>query len=63
MLFFRNMSGRASDMLKDDMESKGPVQLQKVQDAQKRVVAVTQKMAKEGVIVIATGSGDGDMVE
>jgi len=50
--FFSNMSTRAADRLKDALEAKGPVQLNKVEDAQKEIVATAQRMAKEGIIVM-----------
>ena len=56
-IFFSNMSERAAAMLKDDLEAKGPVQLSKVLDAQKQIVAAAQKMAKAGEIVLA-GKGE-----
>ena len=57
-LFFKNMSERAGEMLKDDLEVQGPIQLSKVQDAQKKIVATAQRMAKEGQIVIGVGGDD-----
>lgn len=51
--FLSNMSDRAASMLKDDLEAQGPVQLSKVMEAQKTIVATAQKMAKNGEIVLA----------
>ena len=54
----RNMSKRASDMLKEDMEYMGPVRLRDVEDAQQRIVNVIRKLEEAGEIVIARGGGD-----
>ena len=54
----RNMSKRASDMLKEDMEYMGPVRLRDVEDAQQRVVNIIRKLEEAGEIVIARGGGD-----
>lgn len=55
---FRNMSSRAADMLKDDMETKGPVKLSEVQDAQKEILVVVQRMAENGDIVLGGKGGE-----
>ena len=54
----RNMSKRASDMLKEDMEYMGPVRLRDVEDAQQRIVNIIRKLEEAGEIVIARGGGD-----
>ncbi len=56
--FFKSMSERAADMLKDDLEAQGPVQLCKVQEAQKKVSASSQQMAKDGKIVLSAKGND-----
>lgn len=53
-----NMSTRASQMLKDDMEFMGPVRLRDVEDAQQRIVKVTRKLEESGAIVISRGGSD-----
>lgn len=58
--FLGNMSERAADMIRDDLEAMGPTTLSKVTKAQKSIVAVAQKMAKEGKIVM--GSQGEEMV-
>lgn len=52
---FKNMSRRAADILKDDLESKGPVKLSDVEAAQKAIVAIARRMADAGEIVLAGG--------
>lgn len=54
----RNMSKRAADMLKEDMEYMGPVRLRDVEDAQQRIVNVIRKLEEAGEIIVARGGGD-----
>jgi flagellar motor switch protein FliG len=49
---FKNMSERARQTLKDDMEAKGPVKLKDVEKAQKDIIAVARKLSEEGKIVL-----------
>jgi flagellar motor switch protein FliG len=49
-------------MVKDDLESLGPVRLTDVEKAQQVIVKVARKLEEEGKIVIATGGGGGDVV-
>lgn len=53
-----NMSSRASQMLKDDMEFMGPVRLRDVEEAQQRIVKVIRKLEESGAIVISRGGSD-----
>jgi flagellar motor switch protein FliG len=53
--FFKNMSSRAAEMLKDDMESRGPVKVADVEKAQQNILKVCSKLEEEGRIVIAGG--------
>jgi flagellar motor switch protein FliG len=55
------MSTRAAAGIRDEMESKGPVRLTDVQEAQKQIVAVARQMADAGTIVLA-GRGGEEMV-
>ena len=54
---FANMSKRAADMMRDDLEVKGPVRLSEVDAAQKEVLAVARKLADAGQLSLG-GSGD-----
>lgn len=45
-----NMSQRAAEILKDDMEARGPVRLADVETAQKEILSIVRKMADEGTI-------------
>jgi flagellar motor switch protein FliG len=53
--FLKNMSSRAAEMLKDDMEARGPVRLSEVEAAQKEVLVVARRLADAGTIVIGGG--------
>ncbi len=55
--FFKNMSSRAAEMLKEDMEAKGPVKVSDVEKAQQNILKVCRKLEEEGRIVIA-GAGE-----
>lgn len=55
---FNNMSKRASEMLKEDIEFMGPVRLRDVEEAQQRIVNVVRKLEESGEIVVARGGGD-----
>jgi flagellar motor switch protein FliG len=54
--FLKNMSSRAAEMLKDDMEARGPVRLSEVEEAQKEILATTRRLAESGAVVINAGS-------
>ena len=51
----KNMSKRAAEMLKEDMESRGPVKLSDVEGAQKEILAVARRLADAGEIVLGGG--------
>jgi flagellar motor switch protein FliG len=61
-LFFSNMSERASKILKEDMESMGPVRIKDVDEAQMHIVNVAKDLAAKGEIVIADNSGEEQLV-
>ncbi|MFW6301340.1 MAG: flagellar motor switch protein FliG [Bacillota bacterium] len=56
-----NMSNRAAEMLKEDMEFMGPVRLREVEDAQQRIVNVIRELEESGEIVIARG-GESEII-
>lgn len=56
--FFNNMSERAADILKDDMEAKGPVKVSEVEAAQKQILITAQTLADEGELMLGRASGD-----
>ena len=59
--FFRNMSKRAADMLKEDMDYMGPVKVRMVEEAQQKIVNVIRALEEAGEIVIARG-GEGELL-
>jgi flagellar motor switch protein FliG len=60
--FFANMSARAGKMLKDDMDSMGPVRLKDVDESQAKMVSTAKDLAAKGEIVIAKGKADEQMI-
>ena len=58
---FQNMSKRAAEMLREEIEYLGPVRLRDVEDAQQRIVATIRRLDEAGEIIIARG-GEDDIV-
>ena len=56
--FFKNMSERAAEILREDMEASGPVKLADVEVAQKEVVRTAKKLADEGVLMMGKAARD-----
>ncbi len=61
-LFLRNMSERASKILKEDMAAMGPVRLKDVDTAQAAIVVTAKDLAARGEIVIAEGGADDELI-
>jgi flagellar motor switch protein FliG len=59
---FKNMSQRAAEMLKEDLESKGPVRLSEVEGEQKEILKIARRLADEGQIVLGGKGGEDQMV-
>jgi flagellar motor switch protein FliG len=55
---FKNMSSRAAETLKEDLESRGPVRVSDVEAEQKEILKIVRRLVEEGQIVIATGGAD-----
>jgi len=55
---FKNMSKRAAEMLRDDLESKGPVRLSDVEVAQKEILAIARRMSDAGEISLGGSGGE-----
>lgn len=55
---FRNMSKRAAQLLKDEMEYMGPVRVKDVEEAQQKIISVIRRLEEAGEIVIARGGGE-----
>ncbi|HHL40578.1 MAG TPA: flagellar motor switch protein FliG [Deltaproteobacteria bacterium] len=60
--FFSNMSERAAEMLKEDLESKGPVKLSDVEAAQQEIVKVARRLEQEGKLMREGRGGGGGEV-
>ncbi len=60
--FFRNMSSRAIEMLKEDIEALGPVKVKDVESAQQMIVAIVRKLDESGVISLKGGGGGDEYI-
>jgi flagellar motor switch protein FliG len=56
--FFKNMSQRAAEMMREDLESKGPVRLSEVEAQQKEILQVVRRLADEGQIMLGAKGDD-----
>ena len=61
-MFFSNMSERAAKIMRDDMESMGPVRLKDVDQAQMAMVQVAKDLAAKGEIMLAGAGGDDELI-
>ncbi|GAB6180188.1 flagellar motor switch protein FliG [Desulfotomaculum defluvii] len=59
---YKNMSKRASEMLKEEIDYMGPVRLKDVEEAQQRIVNVIRRLEEAGEIVISRGGEDAILV-
>ena len=59
---FKNMSKRAAEMLREEIDFMGPVRIRDVEEAQQKIVAVIRRLEESGEIVISTGRGDDVLV-
>ncbi len=55
---FKNMSKRAGELLRDDLEAKGPVRISEVESAQKEILTIARRMAEAGEIVLGSKGGE-----
>jgi len=58
-LILGNMSSRAAEGLRDDLESRGPVRLSEVEGQQKEILKIVRRLSDEGSIVMGGGGDDG----
>src|ERR1700683_1195407 len=61
-MFFSNISERAAKIMREDMESMGPVRLKDVDSAQMAMVQVAKDLAAKGEIMLAGSSGDDELI-
>jgi len=55
---FKNMSSRAAETLREDLEAKGPVRLSEVEAEQREILKIVRRLADEGQIQMGGGGGD-----
>ena len=55
---FSNMSERAAEMMRDDLDTKGPVRLSEVEAQQKEILQIIRRLADEGQIILNSGGDD-----
>ena len=58
---FKNMSQRAAEMMREDLDSKGPVRLSEVEAQQKQILQIVRRLSDEGQIVLG-GKGEDSFV-
>jgi flagellar motor switch protein FliG len=61
-LIFKNVSQRAAEMIKEDLEALGPVKLKDVEKSQQSIVDIVRRLEEEGKIVIGGGGGGDQLV-
>ena len=61
-LFFSNMSERAAKLLREDMQSLGPMRLKDVEEAQTAMVMAAKDLSERGEIVIGGSGGDDELI-
>jgi flagellar motor switch protein FliG len=59
---FTNLSQRAGEMLKEDIDLLGPVRVREVEEKQKKIVQIIRRLDEAGQIVIARGGGHNDVI-
>ncbi len=59
---FKNMSERASQLIKEDMEYMGPVRVSDVESSQQKIVDVVRRLEESGEIIISGRGGEKDLV-
>jgi flagellar motor switch protein FliG len=55
---FKNMSQRAAEMLREDLDSRGPVRVSEVESEQKEILKIVRRLADEGQIVLGGAGGE-----
>jgi len=56
--FFKNMSQRAAQLMREDLEAKGPVRLSEVEAQQKEILQIVRRLSEEGQIVLGAKGDD-----
>jgi flagellar motor switch protein FliG len=55
---FKNMSKRAADMMRDDLEAMAPVKVSDVEASQKEILAIARRMADNGELMLSGGADE-----
>jgi flagellar motor switch protein FliG len=55
---FKNMSQRAAEMLREEIGARGPMRVAEIDGARREIIAVAQRLEREGTIILPTDSGD-----
>lgn len=55
---FKNMSKRAAEMLRDDLEVRGPVRVSEVEASQKEILSIARRLSDAGEIILGGGGGE-----
>lgn len=61
-LFLSNMSSRAAESMREDLESRGPMRLSEVEAQQKEIIKTVRRLADDGQIMLGGGGGEDAMV-
>ena len=56
--FFKNMSQRAAQLMREDLEAKGPVRLSEVEAQQKEILQIVRRLSEEGQIILGAKGDD-----
>ena len=59
---FKNMSTRAAETLREDLESRGPVRLSEVEAEQREILKTVRRLAEEGKVLLGSGGSDDQFV-
>ena len=60
---FRNMSARAAEVIKEEIEFLGPVRMKNVEEAQQKIVSVLRRLEESGELIVSgRGGGDADEI-
>lgn len=60
---YRNMSARAAEMIKEEIEFMGPVRMKNVEEAQQKIVTVLRRLEESGELIVSgRGGGDADEI-
>ncbi len=59
---YQNISERAAQMIKEDLEATGPVKVTEVENARQELITVARRLEEEGKVTLKSGGGDEDVV-